>query len=153
MFFFFFFNDTATTEIYTLSLHDALPIFFEQRLATEGAAGVYAEFHVADQVLEAAAPVRDVGVGHADDRRVGGRKSARGSPCPPPPWGRPLARGEAGPQGGLPVPPGGPRGGGLAPDEGRWPGAPSRSCRRAAPPPCRRASLRVGARAARCLRS
>src|SRR5256885_6529719 len=27
IFFFFFFNDTATTEIYTLSLHDALPIF------------------------------------------------------------------------------------------------------------------------------
>src|SRR5258708_31496464 len=27
-FFFFFFNDTATTEIYTLSLHDALPIYF-----------------------------------------------------------------------------------------------------------------------------
>src|SRR5258708_9757474 len=26
--FFFFFNDTATTEIYTLSLHDALPIYF-----------------------------------------------------------------------------------------------------------------------------
>src|SRR3712207_8586270 len=26
MFRFFFFNDTATTEIYTLSLHDALPI-------------------------------------------------------------------------------------------------------------------------------
>src|SRR2546421_3127397 len=26
-FVFFFFNDTATTEIYTLSLHDALPIF------------------------------------------------------------------------------------------------------------------------------
>src|SRR2546426_3707825 len=25
----FFFNDTATTEIYTLSLHDALPISFE----------------------------------------------------------------------------------------------------------------------------
>ena len=25
-FLFFFFNDTATTEIYTLSLHDALPI-------------------------------------------------------------------------------------------------------------------------------
>src|SRR6266496_6788455 len=31
-FVFFFFNDTATTEIYTLSLHDALPI-----LATETA--------------------------------------------------------------------------------------------------------------------
>src|SRR2546427_11548073 len=27
--FFFFFNDTATTEIYTLSLHDALPICYE----------------------------------------------------------------------------------------------------------------------------
>src|SRR3712207_7710042 len=28
-FMFFFFNDTATTEIYTLSLHDALPILAE----------------------------------------------------------------------------------------------------------------------------
>src|SRR3712207_8028054 len=27
LYFFFFFNDTATTEIYTLSLHDALPIY------------------------------------------------------------------------------------------------------------------------------
>src|SRR2546429_8594543 len=27
IFIFFFFNDTATTEIYTLSLHDALPIW------------------------------------------------------------------------------------------------------------------------------
>src|SRR2546428_7939828 len=27
----FFFNDTATTEIYTLSLHDALPICAQQR--------------------------------------------------------------------------------------------------------------------------
>src|SRR5256885_6769154 len=30
MLFFFFFNDTATTEIYTLSLHDALPILIDQ---------------------------------------------------------------------------------------------------------------------------
>src|SRR5260221_12883727 len=30
-FLFFFFNDTATTEIYTLSLHDALPIFEHRR--------------------------------------------------------------------------------------------------------------------------
>src|SRR5256886_4874703 len=29
--FFFFFNDTATTEIYTLSLHDALPILTQKR--------------------------------------------------------------------------------------------------------------------------
>src|SRR5689334_24093742 len=32
----FFFNDTATTEIYTLSLHDALPIFVERRLDLAG---------------------------------------------------------------------------------------------------------------------
>src|SRR5438445_13874881 len=31
-FFFFFFNDTATPEIYTLSLHDALPICVLQRV-------------------------------------------------------------------------------------------------------------------------
>src|SRR2546425_6107822 len=31
LFFFFFFNDTATTEIYTLSLHDALPISYDAR--------------------------------------------------------------------------------------------------------------------------
>src|SRR3712207_7381812 len=30
---FFFFNDTATTEIYTLSLHDALPILADTLLA------------------------------------------------------------------------------------------------------------------------
>src|SRR3712207_9162047 len=29
---FFFFNDTATTEIYTLSLHDALPIYIHAEL-------------------------------------------------------------------------------------------------------------------------
>src|SRR3712207_7236085 len=31
----FFFNDTATTEIYTLSLHDALPIFHASRSSGE----------------------------------------------------------------------------------------------------------------------
>src|SRR2546430_8976290 len=30
---FFFFNDTATTEIYTLSLHDALPISIDETVA------------------------------------------------------------------------------------------------------------------------
>src|SRR3712207_8616793 len=38
---FFFFNDTATTEIYTLSLHDALPILMQAvdaSLLTEGPA-------------------------------------------------------------------------------------------------------------------
>src|SRR3712207_9407527 len=32
---FFFFNDTATTEIYTLSLHDALPIWAHAAAGTE----------------------------------------------------------------------------------------------------------------------
>src|SRR5258705_3223111 len=36
---FFFFNDTATTEIYTLSLHDALPIYHRTRQSY----GMYAE--------------------------------------------------------------------------------------------------------------
>src|SRR3712207_7934079 len=43
---FFFFNDTATTEIYTLSLHDALPILvgrrklgFRTKLASEQPTG------------------------------------------------------------------------------------------------------------------
>src|SRR3712207_7896225 len=34
MWFFFFFNDTATTEIYTLSLHDALPIYTGETVVT-----------------------------------------------------------------------------------------------------------------------
>src|SRR2546426_6957895 len=35
-FFFFFFNDTATTEIYTLSLHDALPISYLKTCEASG---------------------------------------------------------------------------------------------------------------------
>src|SRR2546430_10416363 len=35
--FFFFFNDTATTEIYTLSLHDALPIYYGDLRARDAA--------------------------------------------------------------------------------------------------------------------
>ena len=39
LFFVFFFNDTATTEIYTLSLHDALPIYDEDHLDAVDDAG------------------------------------------------------------------------------------------------------------------
>src|SRR3712207_7005849 len=46
-FFAFFFNDTATTEIYTLSLHDALPISvfpaFEASLPVAGRTGTLAK--------------------------------------------------------------------------------------------------------------
>src|SRR3712207_9203867 len=41
--FFFFFNDTATTEIYTLSLHDALPIYLIVGLGIERVGGVVRE--------------------------------------------------------------------------------------------------------------
>src|SRR2546422_8449662 len=40
---FFFFNDTATTEIYTLSLHDALPICRAATTAVRGATSAPAE--------------------------------------------------------------------------------------------------------------
>src|SRR3712207_7030505 len=50
---FFFFNDTATTEIYTLSLHDALPICLAGvvGLLDEGGAGLAGEaaLHRADE--------------------------------------------------------------------------------------------------------
>src|SRR5689334_24019275 len=39
---FFFFNDTATTEIYTLSLHDALPIFASTTWWSHSQAGMTA---------------------------------------------------------------------------------------------------------------
>src|SRR3712207_6852094 len=51
----FFFNDTATTEIYTLSLHDALPIFDHQVevVDVDAARGdVRGDQHVHQTVLE-----------------------------------------------------------------------------------------------------
>src|SRR3712207_8848037 len=53
---FFFFNDTATTEIYTLSLHDALPILApgpeHLRLPREAAADLGVPCQVRVQALE-----------------------------------------------------------------------------------------------------
>src|SRR3712207_9104950 len=43
--YFFFFNDTATTEIYTLSLHDALPISEHRDDGRRPVAGVRADQH------------------------------------------------------------------------------------------------------------
>src|ERR1051326_9543154 len=51
----FFFNDTATTEIYTLSLHDALPIYTRD---------VRAIFRFVDKV--------DVGLAHVNQPTLGG---------------------------------------------------------------------------------
>src|SRR3712207_8577410 len=59
---FFFFNDTATTEIYTLSLHDALPIWFPlHRRARHGRA------RLPLQPPQVRPPVRD---GRPDGDRV-----------------------------------------------------------------------------------
>src|SRR2546430_2737657 len=57
--YFFFFNDTAPTEISTLSLHDALPICVVDRQRSRAAFGVGV---AAAQVVE-----RDVGVRRAGD--------------------------------------------------------------------------------------
>src|SRR3712207_9318496 len=67
--FFFFFNDTATTEIYTLSLHDALPISHDQ-----AAPGRPDRLHDRPAAIPAGVPAgaRDVHgprVGDAEDRK------------------------------------------------------------------------------------
>src|SRR3712207_9134915 len=46
----FFFNDTATTEIYTLSLHDALPIYVADHLAAAALVEVDVEVRHRDPV-------------------------------------------------------------------------------------------------------
>src|SRR3712207_8140391 len=70
----FFFNDTATTEIYTLSLHDALPILGDPAAGDEedqrGDDGLHAVPGDEDAVEQAA------GQGHQQRRRPD-RKSTR----------------------------------------------------------------------------
>src|SRR2546422_2609926 len=62
--FFFFFNDTATTEIYTLSLHDALPISAGHPCGPAGRGSSASSPGLA-------------GEGGADPRPAGDRKSTR----------------------------------------------------------------------------
>src|SRR5258707_10737276 len=73
MFLFFFFNDTATTEIYTLSLHDALPILKGNLLS-----GALTEMKVVERVEDGSGridlPARLTG---KLVRRAGDRKSTR----------------------------------------------------------------------------
>src|SRR2546429_2779206 len=59
-FLFFFFNDTATTEIYTLSLHDALPIFLDARvlLRSPGADPTHQQLQVFDRADQRALELR-----------------------------------------------------------------------------------------------
>src|SRR3712207_6938268 len=67
---FFFFNDTATTEIYTLSLHDALPIFASASSANNcGPDQLHCE-------AASTCPVPESG-GHCAGEPQGDRKSTR----------------------------------------------------------------------------
>src|SRR3712207_7424703 len=67
---FFFFNDTATTEIYTLSLHDALPISAEAAPVVPVVV-LLVELDVADVIKDAA------DVEHVRERVLEDRKSTR----------------------------------------------------------------------------
>src|SRR5256886_16129121 len=60
VFIFFFFNDTATTEIYTLSLHDALPISRHWQNAVPGASTVGINVNLSAKQLADASLVDDV---------------------------------------------------------------------------------------------
>src|SRR3712207_8694872 len=70
MAYFFFFNDTATTEIYTLSLHDALPILRPRQ--REGAGGALRRGARAREGDRRRDRARDPGAGvraEAEDRK------------------------------------------------------------------------------------
>src|SRR5256886_10237917 len=69
---FFFFNDTATTEIYTLSLHDALPIY-----AVLAAGELRLDGEEVDHLRERERDVREVDATAPDGQGPGDRKSTR----------------------------------------------------------------------------
>ena len=56
---FFFFNDTATTEIYTLSLHDALPICADDRTRADPEAGADCAVRICPCAVDEKAPTTD----------------------------------------------------------------------------------------------
>src|SRR2546422_2198395 len=71
----FFFNDTATTEIYTLSLHDALPILI-LALAGGAAGALVASWGV--HLLVAAAPPEGPRIADIRDRKSTRLNSSHG---------------------------------------------------------------------------
>src|SRR3712207_9279249 len=74
---FFFFNDTATTEIYTLSLHDALPIYPRARPAHGRARRALRDGRLARAARRVAAVGERGAHGHPRRRRQADRKSTR----------------------------------------------------------------------------
>src|SRR3712207_7231801 len=75
----FFFNDTATTEIYTLSLHDALPIFEDLRVARHRLREEHAALDVGAKLADHGGEVAVVGLLLEDHERADDvdRKSTR----------------------------------------------------------------------------
>src|SRR3712207_7300303 len=71
----FFFNDTATTEIYTLSLHDALPIFVEPDFCIFPRSIMPGDQRGHDVLL--AVEVADTSLRYDLGRKIGDRKSTR----------------------------------------------------------------------------
>src|SRR2546422_11600000 len=76
-FIFFFFNDTATTEIYTLSLHDALPIFGGNYAESRLLAVLAALLHSLRQRVEYLHGVVPAEAGVGDALAEADRKSTR----------------------------------------------------------------------------
>src|SRR2546430_10369709 len=74
---FFFFNDTATTEIYTLSLHDALPISVGLSQSGEQRPGLPVHFSRGPRRARQEDQRRDGDGGHAGARKRRDRKSTR----------------------------------------------------------------------------
>src|SRR3989454_5180779 len=92
--FFFFFNDTATTEIYTLSLHDALPISRPVHPRQDRRAHAQRGRRDRGVSQDRVGVLRAVGGGRAGGRRDRARQEARAA-------GRGVARGRIWPLGDL----------------------------------------------------
>src|SRR3989449_3721184 len=102
---FFFFNDTATTEIYTLSLHDALPIYQGGRGLIAGVALVAkpagpTSHDVVDQVRRALATRRVGHLGTLDPFAAGLLVGVVGRAAPLAPYAARRAQAD---EGGLPL--------------------------------------------------
>src|SRR3712207_7168419 len=76
---FFFFNDTATTEIYTLSLHDALPILLAIAAAAFMGGIMYVTFTRPAENFSDAGPAtsQQTSDAYADSEACADRKSTR----------------------------------------------------------------------------
>src|SRR5437763_14959418 len=104
LFFLFFFTDTATTEIYTLSLHDALPIFRPGAGATPEDRGEQEVPHLlgrADAPRQDREAARQAVLRAGGGRTRGGAQARRRDDCRTRrgPCSRAGARGRAGPEG------------------------------------------------------